>query len=156
MDILLPSSNPISPCMPHSPPHSPLYEPYPADTTWPCVIVVKLWVDRALVLGELRSHSSRQVFWMLKCWGLTPVVIFTGAFFLPKFHVRQSLWSESLEGAEEHFHVISATRRDAFGGIRCRGEWKMPCWALPKIYLPILVLSLFTDVRWCPRLHFRS
>ena len=54
--------------------------------------------------------------------GLTPVVISAGAFFLPKFHVRQSLWSESLEGAEKHSHVILATWRDAFGGIRCWGE----------------------------------
>ena len=150
LDILLPSSNPTSSCMSHSP-H---YEPYP------CVIGVKLWVDRALVLGALRSHSARWVFWTLKCWGLTPVVISAGAFLLPKFCVRK-VWSESLVGAEEHFHVVSATRRDAFGGIRWWGEWKSrrcrhALLGSSKILPSYLGLLLFMDVWWCLRLHFWS
>ena len=44
-------------------------------------------------------------------------MISAGAFFLPKFH-KAKLVVESLVGAEEHFHVVSATLRDAFGGIR--------------------------------------
>ena len=126
----------------------------------PDAIVVKLWVSGAQVLGALRSHSARQVFWTLK--------------FDCHCDFRSNFLSAKVPGKAKlvviggHGWSFSCcfrgnfTQKDTFGGIKYarwwEAEWRSQhCrWALPKNHLPIWDLLLFRDVQWYLRLHFRS